>query len=212
MIHCRHITNSWKWDGSQRMSKRVYPCVRIKSRAFVLWLSTIDDHVQILHRVCQVGESLFTEMFFRNDSFFRFCETFSLPVHHHRYNNPRGSQHRWTPGLSGKHGSRRRVQSFTLSRLKRLVGSPGLDESCIKCEWVWLRGYKARCHDALRMIGVEWVINVIRQARCRWGSMICHCHGPDGKNGDMWTSTCNDFCVNCWGSRNLQKLPTYRGA
>ena len=34
---------------------------------------------------------------------------------------------------SGKHGSRRRVQSFTLSRLKRLVGSPGLDESCIFC-------------------------------------------------------------------------------
>ena len=51
-----------------------------------------DDPVQVLHRVCQVGESLFTEMFFRNDSFFRFCETFSLPVHHHRYNNPRGSK------------------------------------------------------------------------------------------------------------------------
>lgn len=60
-----------------------------------------DDHVQVLHKVCQVGESLFTDMFFRNDSFFRFCGTFSLSVHHHRYNNTRGSQHRWTPGSSG---------------------------------------------------------------------------------------------------------------
>ena len=63
-------------------------------------------------------------------------------------------------GIKWKHGSRRRVQSFTLSRLKRLVGSPRSDESCIMCQWVWLRGYKARCHDALRMmIGVQWVIN-----------------------------------------------------
>ncbi len=53
-----------------------------------------EDHDSVFHKVCQVGECLFAEMFLRNDSLFGFCGKFSLPIfHHRRYNNTRGRQY-----------------------------------------------------------------------------------------------------------------------